>query len=177
MGAAIAGDARGLGGPIAPDFRGFGASTPDDSGIVRARARLEEYADDVVALMDGLGVPRAAVCGCSMGGYAAFAVLRRVPGRVAGLLLADTRAAADTDAASASRAAMLELLDRDGTAAVASEMRPKLVGPATRQTRPDVLAAVDSLMDRATARGIGFAIARMRNRPDATSDSQPSAAL
>ena len=105
-----------------------------------------------------------------MGGYAAFAVLRRVPGRVAGLLLADTRAAADTDAASASRAAMLELLDRDGPAAVAAEMRPKLVGPATRQTRPDVLAAVDSLMDRATARGIGFAVARMRNRPDATSD-------
>jgi pimeloyl-ACP methyl ester carboxylesterase len=155
---------------VAPDFRGFGDSTPDDAGIVRAGARLEEYADDVIALMDGLGVPRAALCGCSMGGYAAFALLRRAPGRVAGLLLADTRAAADTDAASASRAAMLDLLDRGGPAAVAAEMRPKLVGPTTRQTRPDVLAAVDSLMDSATARGIGFAVARMRNRPDATSD-------
>ena len=49
-------------------------------------------------------------------------------------------------------------------------MRPKLVGPTTRQTRPDVLAAVDSLMERATARGIGFAVARMLNRPDATAD-------
>ena len=94
---------------VAPDFRGFGDSTPDDEGAARAHARLEDYADDVVALMDELGVPRAALCGCSMGGYAAFAVVRRVPDRVAGLLLADTRAAADTDAGRASRAAMLEL--------------------------------------------------------------------
>ena len=155
---------------VAPDFRGFGESDADENGIDRAEARLEDYAADVAALLDALGAGRAALCGCSMGGYAAFAVLRRLPGRVAGLLLADTRAAADTDAASASRAAMLELLDRDGPAAVAAEMRPKLVGPATRQERPDVLAAVDSLMDRATARGIGFAVARMRNRPDATSN-------
>ena len=155
---------------VAPDFRGFGESDADENGIDRTEARLEDYAADVAALLDALGAGRAALCGCSMGGYAAFAVLRRLPGRVAGLLLADTRAAADTDAASASRAAMLELLDRDGPAAVAAEMRPKLVGPATRQERPDVLAAVDSLMDRATARGIGFAVARMRNRPDATSD-------
>jgi pimeloyl-ACP methyl ester carboxylesterase len=155
---------------VAPDFRGFGASTPDDAGIARERARLEEYADDVVALLDDLGVPRVALGGCSMGGYAAFAVLRRVPDRVAGLLLSDTRAASDTHAARGARAAMLALLDRDGPAAVAADMRPKLVGPTTRRERPDVLAAIDSLMDRATARGIGFAVERMRNRPDAMAD-------
>jgi len=153
---------------VAPDFRGFGASTPDDAGAAREDARLEDYAEDVAALMDAVGAPHAALCGCSMGGYAAFAVLRRFPGRVRGLLLADTRAAADAEAARASRAAMLALLDRDGPAAVAAEMRPKLVGPTSRGERPDVLAAIVSLMDRATARGIGFAVARMASRPDAT---------
>jgi pimeloyl-ACP methyl ester carboxylesterase len=155
---------------LAPDFRGFGASTPDDEDAARADARIEDYADDVVAMLNEVGVSSAALCGCSMGGYVAFALLRRAPARVAGLLLADTRAAADTDAASASRAAMLDTLDRDGPAAIAAEMRPKLVGPTTRSRRPDVLAAVDTLMDRATARGVGFAVARMRNRPDATAD-------
>jgi pimeloyl-ACP methyl ester carboxylesterase len=155
---------------LAPDFRGFGGSTPDDEDAARADARIEDYADDVMAMLDEVGAPRAALGGCSMGGYAAFAVLRRAPGRVAGLLLADTRAAADTDAARASRAAMLDLVDRDGPAGIAAEMRPKLVGPTTREGRPDVLATVDTLMDVATARGIGFAVARMRNRPDATAD-------
>jgi len=155
---------------VAPDFRGFGGSTPDGAGVAREHAGLEDYADDVAALMDAAGARRAALCGCSMGGYEAFAVLRRFPGRVSGLLLAATRATADAEAARGSRAAMLDLLDRGGPPAVAAEMRPKLVGATSRRERPDVIAAIDSLMDRATARGIGFAVARMLNRPDATPD-------
>jgi pimeloyl-ACP methyl ester carboxylesterase len=155
---------------VAPDFRGFGASTPDGAEAARDHASLEDYADDVVALLDALGVSRAALCGCSMGGYAALAVLRRVPGRVTGLLLADTRAAADSETARVARAAMLEVLDREGRAAVAADMRAKLVGHTTRTERPAVVAAIDSLMDHATARGIGFAVARMRNRADATAE-------
>ena len=155
---------------VAPDFRGFGASDPDEASLDRADACLEDYAEDVGALIHAVGVPRAALCGCSMGGYAAFAVLRRLPGRVSGLLLADTRATADSEAARASRAAMLTLLDRAGPAAVAAEMRPKLVGPTSLNGRPGVIAAIDRLMDQATARGIGYAVSRMRNRPDATTD-------
>ena len=151
---------------LAPDFRGFGGSSPDYEGP-RAEARLEDYADDVGELLDGLGVPQAALCGCSMGGYTAFAIMRRFPGRATGLLLADTRATADSDAARASRTAMLDLLDREGPAAVAAEMRPKLVGPTSQGERPQVLETVDRLMRQATAPGIGFAVSRMRNRPDA----------
>ena len=157
-------------GALAPDFRGFGASDPDGDSLARADARLEDYAADVGALMDALGRARAAICGCSMGGYAAFALLRRYPGRVAGLLLADTRATADSEAAQASRGAMLQLLDSAGPAAVAAEMRPKLVGPTSANGRPGVMAAVDRLMEGATARGVGFAISRIRNRPDATAE-------
>jgi pimeloyl-ACP methyl ester carboxylesterase len=153
---------------VAPDFRGFGASAPDAPAAARAGAGIDDYGADVVALLDALGAGRAAICGCSMGGYAAFALLRRAPDRVAGLLLADTRATADADAARASRAAMLDRLDRLGPAAVAAEMRGKLVGPTTLASRPAVLDAIDALMGRATREGIGFAVARMMNRPDST---------
>ena len=51
-----------------------------------------------------------------------------------------------------------------------TEMRPKLVGPTSKRNRPAVLAAIDGLMGRATARGIGHAVSRMLNRPDATAD-------
>ena len=155
---------------VAPDFRGFGASTADDEGVHRADARLEDYAGDVAALMDAVGASRAALCGCSMGGYAAFAVLRRFPERVSGLLLADTRATADTHPARASRRITLELLDRGGPAAVAADMRSKLVGVTTRDGRPEVLAAIDRMMAEATASGTGCAVSRILNRPDATAD-------
>lgn len=155
---------------VAPDFRGFGGSTPDDAHIARENARLEDYAGDVAALMDAVGAARAAVCGCSMGGYAAFALLRRFPERVSGLLLAATRATADTQAARASRRTTLELLDRAGPAAVAADMRSKLVGVTTRDGRPEVLAAIDRMMAEATASGTGCAVSRILSRPDATAD-------
>jgi pimeloyl-ACP methyl ester carboxylesterase len=153
---------------VAPDLRGFGGSPPAPPAAVRADATLDEYAGDVVALLDSLGASRAAVCGCSMGGYAAFSLLRRAPDRIDGLLLADTRATADAEAARASRAAMLDLLDRQGAGAVAADMRAKLVGPSTHAARPAVVGAVDDMMRQATAAGIGFAVARMLNRPDSS---------
>ena len=156
---------------LAPDFRGFGASDPDDAGLLpRADAHLDDYAADVAALLDAVGASRAALCGCSMGGYAALALLRRDAERLTGLLLADTRATADSGAARLSRTAMLDLLDREGASAVAAEMRTKLVGPTSSADRPDVLATIDGLMNRATASGIGYAISRILNRPDATAN-------
>ena len=43
-------------------------------------------------------------------------------------------------------------------------------GPRRGRSAPTVLAVMDGMMDRATARGIGFAVARLRNRPDATTN-------
>jgi 3-oxoadipate enol-lactonase len=156
---------------VAPDFRGFGESEPDGRwGGPRAASRMEDYASDVAALLDALGASRAVLCGCSIGGYAALAVLRAFPQRVAALLLASTRATADTDAARAGRAAMLETLDRQGPAAIAADMRAKLVGPTSRGQRPEVAAAMDDLMRSATSDGIGHAVCRMLSRPDTTAE-------
>ena len=76
---------------IAPDLRGFGASTPAPP------YSMDQYADDIAALLDMLGVPASVVVGLSMGGYVAFAFWRRHRARVRALVLAATRAGADTD--------------------------------------------------------------------------------
>src|SRR5262245_9180757 len=52
---------------IAVDARGFGA-TP-----LAGPVSIADIADDVAALLDQLGVPRATILGMSMGGYAALA--------------------------------------------------------------------------------------------------------
>ena len=77
---------------VALDWRGFG-----ESDTTVGISTMEQLADDVAGLMDELGMQNAILCGLSMGGYAAFAFLRKYPERVKGLILADTRPGADTD--------------------------------------------------------------------------------
>ncbi|HEU5323896.1 MAG TPA: alpha/beta fold hydrolase, partial [Methylomirabilota bacterium] len=72
------------------DARGFGGSPPGDGPLT-----MERIADDAALLLDHLGVSRAAVCGLSMGGYAALALVRRHADRLRALALCDTRAGAD----------------------------------------------------------------------------------
>lgn len=152
-----------------PDFRGFGDAAPDavdESSCLSSS--LDDYASDVLQELNARGVERAVFCGCSMGGYVALAVLRLAPERVAGLVLADTRATADTPQGRANRLAMLDVVDREGPEAVVSQMAQKLVGQTTRDSRPEVNHEIARMSSRATAGGIRQAIIRMLNRPDST---------
>src|SRR5688572_32542289 len=80
------------------DARGFGGTPPGDGLLT-----MERIADDAIALLDHLGLSKVTVCGLSMGGYAAFALVRRHPERVKALVLADTRTAPDSPEAKRSR--------------------------------------------------------------------------
>jgi 3-oxoadipate enol-lactonase len=72
---------------LAFDLRGHG------SGIrTRGPFRLEDCADDVVAMADAIGVERVVALGYSMGGAVAQLLGRRHPDRVAGLVLVATAA-------------------------------------------------------------------------------------
>jgi 3-oxoadipate enol-lactonase len=72
---------------IAPDARGHG-----DSGWDGAAFGVDDLADDVAALLDGLGLSSARLVGLSMGGSTALSFAGRYPQRADGLVLADTTA-------------------------------------------------------------------------------------
>jgi pimeloyl-ACP methyl ester carboxylesterase len=150
---------------IAPDLRGFGpaAGPPATSPLT-----MDDMAGDVVALLDALEIERATIGGLSMGGYVTFALFRRAPERFVRLLLADTRAGADSPEGRAARERMLELVRRDGPAAVADEMLPKLLGETTTRERPGVAAAVRTLIESNSTAGIAGGIEAMMTRPDST---------
>jgi len=150
---------------IAPDLRGFGSSSPGDPA---APPSVGDYEEDVVALLDHLALDSVVLGGLSMGGYGAFAVLRRAPHRVRGLVLADTRAEADGEVARASRDGMLETLAIGGAAAVFERMRPGLLGVTTRASRPAVVERVRQLALAQTDVGIRRGIQRLKTRPDST---------
>ena len=147
---------------IAPDLRGFG----ETRGI--GPTSIDSYADDVVALLDGLEIQRAVICGLSMGGYVAFAIWRRHAARVRALVLADTKAAADTEEAREKRRQMIHLARDRGSAAIADAQLSGMVGKTTREKQPGVVEAVREMMVAAPVDGIIGALQAMMNRPDST---------
>jgi len=152
---------------LAPDLRGFGRSDPDQANGTVAPS-MDDYARDILALLDHLRIDRAVVAGLSMGGYAAFALFRLAPMRVRGLVLANTRAEADSEEARKARAEMLDLLARGGVAAVADQMLPRLLGETTRVQRAGVQERVRAIARANSAGGIRDAIMRMMNRSDSS---------
>ena len=149
---------------VAPDLAGFGESAPPAPGT----ASMDTYADDVARLLDHLAIDRATVCGLSMGGYVAFALLRRHADRVEGLVLSDTKAGADDEAGRAKRRDLIALARRDGGAAVADAMMPGMLGKSTRARTPQVEQRLHAMGAAASTEGIVAALEAMMARPDST---------
>ena len=143
---------------IAPDVRGFGASA-------LAPFSIADLAHDVAALLDHLGIARAAVGGLSMGGYVALAFAARHRQRLSALLLADTKAGPDTAEARQARGEAIALVQSQGVGAYLDRQLPKLLAPhasaAVRaearvlgDQRPEaVIAGLQALRDRPDRRG------------------------
>lgn len=146
---------------ILVDQPGFGGSAP-------AAFTVDSAADAVAARLDAEGVTgRAVVGGLSMGGYVAMAFARRHPDRLAGLILADTRAEADDEAGKKARGEMIALARSKGTAGVVERMLPKLLAEATRAGRPEVVGEVERIAGRQPVEAVVFALEALRDRPDA----------
>lgn len=146
---------------IAPDQRGFGRSPLGDDA-----PSLGACADDVIALLDRLGLDRVVLGGLSMGGYVAMELLRRAPERVAGLLLADTKAQADDAEQREGRLRLAETVERDGTGQLAEQVLPALLGRTSLEGRPEVVERVRAMVGAASPATVAWASRAMAARPD-----------
>jgi 3-oxoadipate enol-lactonase len=146
---------------IALDLRGHGAS---DAPLWRFS--LEDYADDVRGLLDHVSIERAVLIGLSMGGYVSFAFYRKFPERVRALVLADTRAQGDSEEGRAARFSLAQTAYRQGQAAVAEIMIPKLLGATSLQTRPDLVREVRHMIEANQVSGTIVDCMAMAGRQD-----------
>jgi len=149
---------------IAPDLRGFG-----QSGLTEGKVTMEEFADDLGAVLDGLGVEEPVVfCGLSMGGYVAWRFWAKHPDRVRALILCDTRAAADAPDAAAARLEMADRVLAEGPEPLADAMIPKLFAETTYADDPRVVESLRRVMLSTDPRAIAAAARGMAEREDAT---------
>ncbi len=149
---------------IAPDLRGFGSR----AASVHPTPSMDAFAGDLTAFLDALEIDRAVIGGLSMGGYITFVLLRNAPERFSAVLLANTRAGADTAEGVEGRRKMSELVRADGPRAVADQMLPKLLGSTSLRARPHLAAQVRAMIMGNSAEGIDAAIHAMMRRPDST---------
>ena len=150
---------------IAPDLRGFGRS-----GVTEGKVTMEQFADDLAGLLDGLEVAGPVVfCGLSMGGYVAWEFWRKYTRRVRGLVLCDTRAAADAPQAAAARLETAERVLREGPATLVDAMIPRLFAETTRKRNPRVVESLRRVMLSANAKAVAAAARGMAQRHDVTS--------
>ncbi|WP_324789977.1 alpha/beta hydrolase [Streptomyces sp. H51] len=148
---------------IAPDLRGYGAS-PVSPGVTRSdEFPFEEFARDVVALLDDLEVDAFVPVGLSMGGQIVLDLYRQFPGRVRGLVLADTFPAAETPQGVRARHTLADRLLREGMRGYADEILEKMVAP---HAGPPVKAHVHGMMTAASPQGAAAALRARAARPD-----------
>jgi len=148
---------------IAVDLRGHG-----DSDAPLWCYTLDQFVEDLRALLDHLALPQAVFVGLSMGGYILFAFYRRYRERVRALVLADTRAQADTAEGRLGRFNLAQTAYRQGPSAVADAMIPKLFSPATLRERPELLQLARGIIEANRISGIAGDLMAMAERADST---------
>ena len=148
---------------VCPDLRGYG-----ETAAVSDVSTMSEMAQDVAALLDFLKLETVILGGLSMGGYAALEFYNLFPTRVSALVLADTKAASDTEVARQKRFETAGKIEKEGIEPLAEEMLPKILAPATRSSKPEIAGRVRQMMLATNPTGAAAALRGMAERSDHT---------
>ncbi|MDO9119690.1 MAG: alpha/beta fold hydrolase [Nitrospira sp.] len=146
---------------ITIDLRGHG-----ESDAPLWHYSFDQAADDVRALLDHLSITQALFVGLSMGGYVLLAFYRKYADRVKGMVLADTKAQADTPEGKAGRFQMAQIAYKQGSPAIADIMIQKLLSPATIQSKPEIVQRIRTMIEGNQISGIAGDLMAMAERPD-----------
>jgi len=148
---------------ITLDLRGFGHSDAPPGPY-----SMDQMAADVRGLLSFLNIDQAVLVGLSMGGYIALAFYRNYPDAVRAMVLADTRASADTHEARRRRIDSADKAEKEGSRAIAEDMVPLLLGHTTTDTLPSIVERVRGVIQSNSPEGIAGAQRGMSTRRDST---------
>ncbi len=157
---------------IAPDLRGFGAT-----GVTPGTVSMRQMADDLAALLDALKISEPVFfCGLSMGGYVAWQFIERHAHRLAGVILCDTRAQADTPKERETRLETADKVLKEGPGFLADSMPKKLFSELAHKEQGALVNATKAVIRKGNPEGVAAAARGMAARPDVR-DRLPSIEL
>ena len=162
---------------IVPDLRGHGGSelspgpgphlptggfalVPDAPVL-----SMEQYALDILALLNHLEVERAIFAGCSVGGYILLELWRRIPQRMQALAFVCSKPQPDTQQGQSKRAENIARARAEGVAGIFDSMAQTLLGATARSQHPEMVVELRSRMTLTTEAFIAVQ-AGLATRPD-----------
>ena len=153
---------------LALDLPGFAGSA-----LPQGEPSMEAVAASVLGELEGRDVSRVVVAGVSLGGYVAMELVRQRPSMIAGLVLCDTKATADSQEARDNRERLARMVDEapgDCGRILEQAVLPGLLGGTTRAERPDTVALVRGWLNEAPAATVAWYQRAMGRRPDSLRD-------
>jgi 3-oxoadipate enol-lactonase len=145
---------------LRPDLPGFGMTAPP-----MTPPTVDDYARLCLALLDARGIDRCVLTGCSLGGYVAMAAMRLFPERLRGVVLANTRGGADSQAQRDQRGVQASLARDAGVEVAVGGMVTKLLSPGAQRTQHERVESVNAMVREATVGGVAGALHAMAARP------------
>lgn len=146
---------------IAPDLRGFGASDAPEGPY-----SMDLFSDDLMALLDHLGIFRAAVCGMSMGGYVLLNLLERYPERVSAACFMVTKGGGDDEAGKERRTLLSREVMAKGAQAVAAPFGQMLFATEAAEDQPELHEEIRQIILETSPAGLAGGLVAMRERRD-----------
>jgi 3-oxoadipate enol-lactonase len=149
---------------IAPDLRSHGRSES-----VPGMNTMDVMAKDIKELIENLDIQEPVVlAGLSMGGYISFAFYRSYPEMVKGMILAATRATADSIDTKVSREEAAAIALESGSDTIIEKQLPKMLAPITLETKPQIVEHAREIMSDISVQAIVADLRGMLNRQDST---------
>ena len=126
---------------IAYDIRGHGNSDPGIDNF-----SIELFVNDLLRLMEKLGIKKSILCGLSLGGYIALNAVLKYPDRFDALILNDTQCIADTPEIKENRCISIIRIKEKGVELYAEESIKKLFSPESFTKKKNVIAEVTEMI-------------------------------
>ncbi len=145
---------------ITYDVRGHGQSDAADGQF-----SIEYFVDDLIGLLDHLGIRQAVVCGLSMGGYVALRTAERHADRIRALVLCDTRSEADPNEAKVKRAGQAKAVKQTGSKPFAEGFVKAVFAPDTFQNNPKAVETIKAIIEKTSPVAIAGTLLSAINVP------------
>lgn len=146
---------------LAPDLRGHRNGPSEDGPWMMAH-----FAEDLKQLMIDHKMDQAVICGLSMGGYIALHFAKQYPNMVAGLVLCDTQADADSNEAKDKRFATIQKIQKDGLNAFAQDFSKNVLSENTLVQKPEIQKKVISMITENKLQDVVMNVGALASRRD-----------